>query len=160
MIGGLTLEQRSQSRKGCPRAQDSSALGRPVQTCKSRCLGFRQYPQRGGVWTRHAKKAGASVLTGIIRPPPSLVGGRTVSVKLMPQERQPEKDKSTAGRPARSKLSACSGPPQGLTQGPTQAPRVSARRQKPNHTVEQAAIVKTGVCVGANACFMNRQIEF
>ena len=42
---------------------------------------------------RLAKKAGASVPTGIIRPP-SLVGGRTVSVKLTPQERQPEKDKS------------------------------------------------------------------
>ena len=43
---------------------------------------------------------------------------------------------------------------------PCGSSRVSARRQKPNHTVERAAIVKTGVCVGANACFMNRQIEF
>ena len=159
MIGGLTLEQRSTISEELSQSSSQLSVRTASLDIQENCHRFRHYPQRGGVWTRLAKKAGASVPTGIIRPP-SLVGGRTVSVKLTPQERQPEKDKSTAGRPARSKLSTCSGPPQGLTQGPTQDPRVSARRQKPNHPVEQAAIVKTGVCVGANACFLNRQNEF
>ena len=137
MIGGLTLEQRSTISEELSQSSSQLSVRTASLDIQENCHRFRHYPQRGGVWTegaRLAKKAGASVLTGIIRPP-SLVGGRTVSVKLTPQERQPEKDKSTAGRPARSKLSTCSGPPQGLTQGPTASPKsLSSKAKAEPHT--------------------------
>ena len=44
--------------------------------------------------------------------------------------------------------------------GPPSSPTVSARRRKTNRPLGQDATVKTGVCVGANACFLNRQNEF
>ena len=93
MIGGLTLEQRSTISEELSQSSSQLSVRTASLDIQENCHRFRHYPQRGGVWTRLAKKAGASVPTGIIRPP-SLVGGRTVSVKLTPQERQPEKDKS------------------------------------------------------------------